>query len=137
MCALGAGTDATITRQVDGTSFAPGFAVAGPRPNSAHLRAGDPVPFAAITKERVGENGATPSGAVVRRAFGLGLAFGVPSAFAAVGADKTFNPANVSAGRTATVTVICLDSYAPVPMSTAFPSSRLPLRGSLCPSGWR
>ncbi|MEO8674409.1 MAG: hypothetical protein ABI569_02455 [Casimicrobiaceae bacterium] len=54
------------------------------------------------------------------RAFGLALAFVGTGALAAVGVNKTFNPTNVSAGQTSTLTVILLNNNASTATATAF-----------------
>ena len=54
------------------------------------------------------------------RALGLGLAFVASGALAAVGVNKTFNPTNVSAGQTSTLTVILLNNNASPATAVAF-----------------
>ena len=54
------------------------------------------------------------------RAIGLAFAIAAPTAFAAVGVNKTFNPTNVSAGQPSTLTVILLNNNAAAATGTAF-----------------
>ena len=54
------------------------------------------------------------------RAFGLALAFAASGALAAVGVNKTFNPTNVSAGQSSTLTVILLNNNVAAATAVAF-----------------
>lgn len=67
--------------------------------------------------------GRRPMGRWWLRAFGLALVLAASSALAAVGVNKTFNPTNVSAGQTSTLTVILLNNNASPATAVAFTDS--------------